>query len=150
MKLAEALNDRASLNQKLNSLKKRMIQNSKVQEGDEFDENPLELYEEYKNTLKEHLCLVKRINKTNSSTSIGDQTLEEALLNRENMKSEQKCLKELIDFATEKSDRYNRSEIKYVKTVNISELQKLTDSLAKKYRELDTKIQQLNWNTDLL
>ena len=35
-------------------------------------------------------------------------------------------------------------------TVNVKEYQKKADELAKEVRELDNKIQQANWNIDLL
>ncbi|WP_353957378.1 hypothetical protein [uncultured Parasutterella sp.] len=47
-------------------------------------------------------------------------------------------------------DRYSRSEILIIPTVNVKEYQKKADELAKEVRELDNKIQQANWNIDLL
>ena len=40
--------------------------------------------------------------------------------------------------------RYSNSEIKYVSTVKVAELQKTADELARKHRLLDTEIHQLN------
>ena len=46
--------------------------------------------------------------------------------------------------------RLTRSEIKYVSTINVAETQKRGDELAKEYRELDARIQELNWQTELI
>ncbi|MEJ4107246.1 hypothetical protein V5S92_10735, partial [Corynebacterium accolens] len=35
-------------------------------------------------------------------------------------------------------------------TLPVAELRKRVDDLSKQYRELDTRIQQLNWNTELI
>ncbi|MBE9042965.1 nucleoside hydrolase [Pleurocapsales cyanobacterium LEGE 10410] len=56
----------------------------------------------------------------------------------------------VIQTAASRQDRYGRSEIKYLSTVNIAELQTQSDRLARDYRQLDTKIQQANWNTELV
>ena len=36
-----------------------------------------------------------------------------------------------------------------VSTVNIAEIQKKVDELSKTYREIDSKIQALNWQTEM-
>jgi hypothetical protein len=38
-------------------------------------------------------------------------------------------------------DRYSKSEVKFVLTVSIAQLQKQVDQLAKQFRELDTRLQ---------
>ena len=45
--------------------------------------------------------------------------------------------------------RYSRSEVRFVPTVDVKALRDMADSASKAYRELDTKIQQLNWTTQL-
>src|ERR1044072_5534401 len=52
--------------------------------------------------------------------------------------------------ATVFNDRDTLSEVKYVATINVAEIQKSADGLAKNYRELDARIQELNWQTELL
>ena len=47
-------------------------------------------------------------------------------------------------------DRYSKSEVKFKSTVNVADLQKQADELAKAYRELDVRIQEANWRVDLL
>lgn len=43
-----------------------------------------------------------------------------------------------------------RTEIKYVTTINIANLQKQVDDLSKEFRELNVKLQEKNWTTELL
>ncbi|WP_341279648.1 hypothetical protein [Paenibacillus sp. FSL H8-0537] len=47
-------------------------------------------------------------------------------------------------------ERYSRQEVKFYTTVEIADLQKEVDELSRKYRELDFKIQEKNWSTDVL
>ena len=47
-------------------------------------------------------------------------------------------------------DRYTRSEVKFITTISIGETQKRVDELAKTHRELDVRIQELNWKTELV
>ena len=46
-------------------------------------------------------------------------------------------------------DRYSRSEIRKVATVDVSALRRQMDTLAQQRRELDTAIQATNWATEL-
>lgn len=43
-----------------------------------------------------------------------------------------------------------RTEIKIVSTVPVPEIQKTVDGLAKELRNVDEKIQELNWTTELV
>ena len=61
-----------------------------------------------------------------------------------------KLYSDLATKASTSQDRYTRSEVKYVSTVNVREMQKRVDQLAGDYRKLDTRIQKLNWEVELL
>ena len=58
-------------------------------------------------------------------------------------------LRATLDTANVRSDRYSRNEIKFVRTIDINDLQKRVDDLSRDLRELDSKLQQANWMTDL-
>ena len=58
-------------------------------------------------------------------------------------------LRSTLDAANVRSDRYSRNEIKFVRTIDVNELQKKVDDLSRDLRELDSKLQQANWMTDL-
>ena len=47
-------------------------------------------------------------------------------------------------------DRYSKSEVRFVATMSVGKLQVGVDQLAKRYRELDTRLQELNWTTELI
>ena len=46
--------------------------------------------------------------------------------------------------------RAARGEIKILPTVSVPEYRKKADALSKELRELDMRIQRLNWTTDLM
>lgn len=93
---------------------------------------------------------MKRINRTNAATSFGGQmTLSDALAERDVVAIERNLYLQLAETASNSRDRMMRTEIKYVAVINVAETQKHADELAKNYRELDTRIQELNWQTEL-
>lgn len=151
MKLAQALLIRSDYQNKIYELKNRITSNTKVQEGEMVSENPIELLNELKSILKELEALIKRINKTNNETKFEENTtLADAICTRDNIKRKRNILVSIIEEASIRIDRYSQSEVKFISTINVSELQKECDVLSKKYRELDMKIQEQNWLTELM
>jgi hypothetical protein len=55
-----------------------------------------------------------------------------------------------VETAAYRQERYSLSEIKFVSTVNVALIQAKVNQLSRQYRELDTKIQEANWKTELL
>ena len=49
-----------------------------------------------------------------------------------------------------RNERYSRNEIRFVSIINGESLQKNINAMSKQYRELDLKIQQANWTTELM
>ena len=151
MKLAEALILRADCQKRFAQLKSRLLTNAKVQEGDAPAEKPENLIAELESTSSELLDLIKRINKTNSATSVaGGGTISDALANRDVLALQRAAYADLAQSAAISQGRFTRSEIKYVATIKIVKIQKRADELSKKYRELDARIQELNWQTELI
>jgi predicted transcriptional regulator len=151
MKLAEALILRADCQKRFGQVKSRLSTNARVQEGDQTAEDPKLLFAELERVAEELSDLIKRINKTNSSTLVQpNQTLSDALADRDVLALRRAAYSELAQGAAFTHDRFTRSEIKYVRTIDVAEIQKRSDELAKNYRELDTRIQEINWNTELL
>lgn len=151
MKLAEALILRADYQKRIEQLKKRLINCAKVQEGEEPSENPQVLLAEIDNIMKELTILIKRINKTNFSIQFDEKmTLADALVERDQIWDKRLIISTLAETASIKQDRFSRSEVKFLSTINISDTQKQADKLSKEYRELDTKIQGMNWTVDLI
>ena len=151
MKLAEALILRADCQKRLQKIKERLIRSAKVQEGEEPPEQPQELIEELNNLINQLADLIQKINRTNSSTVLDDNlSISDALAQRDSIQLKRSIYDSVIQTAASRQDRYGRSEIKYLSTVNIAELQTEADRMARDYRQLDTKIQQANWNTELV
>lgn len=150
MKLAEALILRADQQKRIEQLKQRLLRNAKVQEGDEPAENPQPLLEELDRVSEELERLIQRINHTNSAAELEPGlTLTDALATRDVLRLKHGIYRNLAQAATVTQDRYSRSEVKFKSTVQVSDIQKRADQLAKEYRELDAKIQQANWQTEL-
>jgi archaellum component FlaC len=83
--------------------------------------------------------------KIDSSLSIADMITQ-----RDAVKQKLNALYKLSEGATIELNRYSRSEIVQKSSVSVPEIQKQINELSKAYREIDTKLQALNWNTDLL
>ena len=150
MKLAEALNQRADLQKRIAQLKERLSNNVKVQEGDQPAENPEDLFSELSNSLKELETMIVRINKTNHETHWNGKTLTEMIAAKDVLSMHLSTLRSVLDAANVRSDRYSRNEIKFVRTIDVNLLQKRVDDLSRDLRELDSRLQQANWMTDLL
>lgn len=149
MKLAEALSIRADLQQKVCQLKGRLKDSAKVQEGDKPSENTEDLFKELDSCLVKMENLIYRINFTNMQTMHDGETLTKMIARKDVLNLRLSVMREVMKYMLE-TDRYGRNEIKYVRTIDVTELHKKIDSYAKQLRELDLKLQELNWTTDLL
>ena len=151
MKLAEALIERAEIQKKNGQLVSRIEDNTKVQEGDLPSENPEELIAEYEENMTRFLELVQRINKTNGETPFDEKkSIADAIAMRDCLGAKIKAYREFYDSATVRMDRYGHKEIKIVRCIDTKELQHQIGKLSKEYREIDTKLQSINWTVDLL
>lgn len=150
MKIAEALIQRADAQKRIEQLRARLIRSAKVQEDEQPPENPQELLTEIDTVINELTTLIQQINRTNAATAFDDnRTLTDALAERDTMMVRRGVLTSLIN-ATQPQARYGRMEIKEFPTVDVSEIQKQVDDISRRYRELDTTIQQMNWTIDLI
>ena len=152
MKLAEALIERAEIQRKNGQLIDRIKNNTRFQEGDVPAENPEELIAEYEENMKRFLVLVKRINDTNCKTPFeGAMCIADAIAERDYLGLRIKAYREFYDSAVVKRDNYyRRNEIRTVSNSNPRQLQERINELSKEYRELDTKLQSMNWTVDLM
>jgi hypothetical protein len=151
MKLAEALILRADTQRQVEQLKERLLRSVQVQEGDTPPEKPEILLQTLDSVFNQLSDLIQRINRTNARTPFGDEgkMLADALVERDSLLARRSSLQRIVDTATSNQHRYGRSEIKFVVTVDVVELQKEIDRISREFRELDTAIQQLNWTVDL-
>ncbi len=150
MKLAQALLLRSEYQVKIANLQSRILANVKVQEGEKPHEDPEDLLAESFRLCDEQAALIKKINQRNMLTTLPNgETLAEALATRDLLQKKRNLLADIGSFANEKDYRLTRAEIKTLVVLPIGELQKEIDRLAKAYRELDAKIQEVNWTTEL-
>ena len=151
MKLAQALILRADHQKRLAQLQERLLRNAKVQQGDKPAEDPALLMAEMEGISEALVELIQRINRTNSASELASGTmLSDALASREVLRMRNEVYRELAEAATVTQGRYSRSEIKFESTVEVAEIQDLADRLAVEYRELDARIQEANWQLELM
>ena len=77
-------------------------------------------------------------------------TLTDALAQRDVLDLRYSIITSLADTAAVRVERYGRSEIRKISTVNVTELRRQLDEIARQRRELDTAVQATNWATDLI
>jgi hypothetical protein len=151
MKLAEALVLRADTKKRLEQLRARLVSSAIVQEGEQPPEDPQILLAELEGLIAEFERLVIAINRTNSSAAIdGVGALTEALARRDGLDLKFSLLSGLLEASSNRVNRYSRTEIKIVATVDVTALRTQLNTTAKERRDLDAKIQGTNWATDLL
>ena len=151
LKLAEALNIRADLQRRSHQLKERILRNAKIQVDEKPAEDPNELLAELEHVNTELVGLVKSINRTNCKIIFGDnQMLSDILSERDYLSKKIELYRELAKQATVTQDRYKKLEIKFKPSVDVRAIQLEADKLSKQFRELDMKIQSINWTEDLI
>lgn len=150
MKLAEALNLRADLQKRVDQLRSRLIDNMKVQEGDQPIEQPAVLFSELDTVLPQWESLIVQINMTNTQVKIDGKTMTELLAEKDVLMRKLEIYRSAYSKAIVRTDRYTRNEIRFVPTIDGESLQKNIDAMSKQYRELDMKIQQANWTAELM
>ena len=150
MKLAEALLIRADQKKKLLSLRERIAQNVRIQEGETSAETADDLIAQAFALLKEHQLLTLQIDRANAKAKLADgRQLADALAERETLVQQHSLLLAAIAATRQKADRYSYREIKWVVQVNVAALQKQADDLSAKLRELNARIQEANWQIDI-
>ncbi len=150
MKLAEALQERADLNRRVQQLQQRLANNAIVQEGEAPAEDPKELLAELDGCVESLDQLIAQINLTNCRTVVDGSSLSELLARRDALKLKLSAYRDLVYNASQLGRRATHTEIKLLSTVNVKELQKQVDQMAKELRLLDNSIQAANWATELI
>jgi hypothetical protein len=151
LKLAEALAERSDCQNRIAELNKRIVRSARVQEGEQPPEAPDELLAEHDRLYARLLELVQAINRTNARTPFDRRaTISGAIAERDIVGKKRDHLVAIAEAASTRQDRYSKSEVKFVSTLPVADLQKQADQLARRFRELDTRIQELNWKTELV
>ena len=150
MKLAEALQERADINRRIDQLRYRLSRNATVQEGETPAEDPNELIKELDACVARLEELMARINRTNSENSVDGKTLTELIAKRDALSVKLSVYRSFLSEASNLAGRATRNEIKILSTVNVRELQKLVDDMSRDLRLTDNALQQANWTLELM
>ena len=150
MKLAEALQERADLNRKIAQLNTRVNNNAMAQEGETPLEDPQALLRELDGAIARLEALMAAINRTNSQTMIDGVTLTQMIARKDCLNIRLDAYRNLAYHASQTTQRAKGTEIKVLPTVNVAGLQKQVDTMAKELRRLDNRLQETNWQVDLI
>ena len=151
MKLAEALAQRSECETRLEELERRIVRNARVQEGDQPGEEPQVLLDEVDRIALRLMELVQTINRTNSATRFDEgTTIADAVAERDVLGRKRDLLMAVADAASTRQDRFTHSGVRFVASIPVGKVQRQVDQLAKRYREIDTKIQELTWRTEVV
>ncbi len=150
MKLAEALVERKAAQTKIAELSQRLTRSALVQDGEQPPEEPALLLAELEETAARLETLIVAINTTNQTATVADgATITAAIARRDVLKMRIGVVDQLIRSAGVEQYRSRGSEIKFRATVDVAQLQRGRDTLARQYREVDTALQAANWAVDL-
>ena len=150
MKLAEALQERADLNRRIQQLQQRLSNNAVVQEGESPAEDPQELLAELDGCVQNLEALITRINLTNCRTLEDRDSLTALLARRDALNLKLSAYRDLSYNASQLARRATHTEIKVLSAVSVPQVQKEADALARELRLLDNSIQAANWTTELI
>lgn len=149
MKLAEALQERADINVRLQQLQARLKRNATVQEGEKPAEDPMQLLQEADACVARLEHLMAAINRTNSETVLDGMSLTERIAHKDALTAKLKLYRSFLSDASYLAERATHKEIKILSAVNVSALQKRVDTMSKELRLTDNALQQANWTVDL-
>lgn len=151
MKLAEALARRADLTTRIAELRGRALTSAQHQEGDEPVEDPAILLAEADRAAAELETVIIAINETNIRTEVRPgMTVTAALARRDVLRLRHRFRIELAERAGGGGGfRGLRSEIRMVRAVDVRQIREQADAIARDLRELDTRLQEVNWTTEI-
>ena len=150
MKLAEALQERADLNRRIDELRRRLGNCVLVKEGEEPAEDPAALLEELDGAVARLETLMAQINLTNCRTRVGGTTLTELIARKDALQLRLSAYRDLVYTTGQSTNRARGTEIRVKAVLKASELQTQADAMAKELRSLDNQLQETNWKTKLL
>lgn len=150
MKLAEALQERADLNRRIEQLRYRLSNNVLVQEGEKPLEDPAALLEELESSFTRLEWLIAHINLTNCAVKVEGRSLTELIARRDVLFLRAEAYRRLVEEASQNTHRATRTEIKILSAVDVPALQRQADNASRELRLLDNTLQATNWTADLM
>jgi len=153
MLLAEALALRADRQKLLKELTTRIEDNARAPEGAAPDEDPNVLLERASEVAGELTDIVRRINRTNSSTTADaatGATISDLIAERDQAQRMTELWRAAAKAGTRGRGLWPRDgDLLLRAVVDVSKLQQSADEWGARYREIDVRLQQLNWATEL-
>ena len=160
MKLAEALALRSDAQKRLAQLQARAVAVARYQEGEEPAEQAADLLAEARRVVEEIEDLVRRINRTNAATELEPGlTITDAIARRDALAQRRMVVTAVADAASGRGGdehqihiwaaRQLRSELRQVTDLPVGDLRREADDLARQYRDLDVRLQEANWATEV-
>lgn len=150
MRLAEALQERADLNRKIEQLQYRLENNVLVQEGEMTAEDPNALKRELENATERLCYLISHINLTNSTVKFHDMTLTEMIARKDTLMIKLRIYREAVNTGSRATYRARGTEIKIRPAIDVATWQAQMNVIAAEVRLLDNRLQEINWQTDLI
>ena len=150
MKLAEALQERADLNKKIEELRNRIENCVLVQEGEEAGEDPAALLAELDAAVARLEILMAAINLTNNRTKVNGKSLTQIIARKDALNLQRGAYRSIYYAAAQNTQRARGTEIRVLPTVKAAALQKEADRMAKEIRRLDNLLQETNWTRELV
>jgi len=153
MKLAEALIQRKSLQERIQQLQEAIEVASIAAEGSNPDEDAGVLGGELIHAYAEMEALVVRVHRTNLATTLeSGQSLTAAIAHRDTLGARYRFTKALLDTVLKRNKReyFETESSRQAAFVSVKELRSAQDQLGKELRELDTSLQKVNWAAEVL
>jgi ribosomal 50S subunit-associated protein YjgA (DUF615 family) len=154
LKIAEALAERSDAARRVEQLRARIVRSARYQEGETPAEDASQLLAEVDQALDTLESLIRRINRTNAAVVMGaDGTVTDALARRDVLRLRHAVITAAAEAAAGRdphAGRQLRSELMMLSALPVAELRSRADALAREIRELDLRVQRVNWEADLL
>ena len=127
MLLAEALQNRADLQKRIEQLNERIEANVLVQEGETPPENPEKLICEMEECYRGLEALMVRIHNANAATHTAEGTLTELIARRDCLIKRTETYRSFLEEARSCTRRATRTEIKILSVIDVSMYQAKCD-----------------------
>lgn len=148
---ADALAARKELEARLTRLEERLHASARVQEGLEPDESPDALYAMLEKAAAELVEIVSRISRTNVETVVEGRILADWIAERDVSWRRLRVLQSALRAAAPSYDRHGGpGSVRSVTTFSTARRHAELDALALRINAIDARIQQANWETELL
>lgn len=142
---------RKELEARLTRLEERLHASARVQEGLEPDESPDALYAMLEKTAAELVEIVSRISCTNVETVVEGRILADWIAERDVSWRRLRVLQSALRAAAPSYDRHGGpGSVRSVTTFSTARRHAELDALALRINAIDARIQQANWETELL